>query len=162
MSPQAEAVEQTLKLVSSGPGHTRGVGQRLGEAAWAGTLLLLVGELGSGKTCLVQGLAQGLGVREGVLSPSFVLLRQYRGRLPLYHIDLFRLDRVEEVAALGLEDYLSGEGVVAVEWAEKALDLFPPEHLLIQFTFLSQTRRRLTLYPRGQKYLELARTVARR
>lgn len=123
--------------------------------AQPGHIVLLVGSLGSGKTCLVQGLARGLGIEDSVVSPSFVLLREYHGRLPLYHIDLYRLEKPAEVADLGLEDYLYGAGVSVVEWADRGRGLFPPKHLLIELSFVSDMERQLIIKPRGQSYQAL-------
>lgn len=136
-----------IEVVSHSAGDTQRLGRLLGEQAWPGEVLLLVGELGAGKTCLAQGVAQGLGITEPVLSPSFVILRQYTGRFPMYHIDLYRMERLEEVADLGLDDYLFGDGLTLVEWAERGSGLFPPQHLLIEMEFVSETQRRLLLHP---------------
>ncbi|MEE9202619.1 MAG: tRNA (adenosine(37)-N6)-threonylcarbamoyltransferase complex ATPase subunit type 1 TsaE [Dehalococcoidia bacterium] len=143
-----------VEVVSHSAEDTQRLGRLLGEQAWPGEVVLLVGELGAGKTCLAQGVAQGLGITEPVLSPSFVILRQYTGRLPLYHIDLYRIERLDEVADLGLDDYLYGDGVSLVEWAERGEGLFPPQHLLIELELLSETRRRLRLHPRDGRYPE--------
>jgi tRNA threonylcarbamoyladenosine biosynthesis protein TsaE len=148
-------LQSILETISRSPEQTRKLGQRLGELAQPGDVVLLVGSLGAGKTCLTQGIAWGLGVVDYTTSPSFVLMREYRGRLPLYHIDLYRLERVAEVADLGLDDYLYGRGMCVVEWADRALSLMPPEHLLIELTYLSPRRRRLCLEPQGQRYRDL-------
>jgi len=116
---------------------------------------LLVGNLGAGKTCLTQGIAWGLGIQEHALSPSFVLVRELRGRLPLYHIDLYRLDRIEEIADLGLDDYLYGQGVCVIEWAEKGLSILPAEHLLIKIDCPADTERTLEFIPHGKRYQKL-------
>ena len=117
----------------------------VGESCSGGEVLLLIGELGSGKTRFTQGLALGLGVDEYVHSPTFTLVNQYHGRLPLYHVDLYRIDSQAEALDLGIGEYIYGDGVCVVEWADKALGVFPPEQLLIQFVDLGGTRRRLTL-----------------
>ncbi len=143
-----------LDLTSHSPEQTQNIGVRLGELALPTDVLLLVGQLGAGKTCLTQGIAWGLNIKEYALSPSFVIVRELRGRLPLYHIDLFRLDNLEEIEDLGLDDYLYGKGVCVVEWAEKALNLLPAEHLLIQIDFLSDTERSLHFKPSGKRYQE--------
>jgi len=148
-------LQSVLETISRSPEQTRQLGQRLGELARPGDVVLLVGSLGTGKTCLTQGIAWGLGVVDYTASPSFVLVREHQGRLPLYHIDLYRLERVAEVADLGLDDYLYGSGMCVVEWADRALNLMPPEHLLIELTYLSPRRRRLCLEPQGQRYSEL-------
>ena len=141
-----------LNLVSRSPEETQRIGIRLGELAEAGDVFLLVGELGTGKTCLTQGIAWGLDIRDYALSPSFVIMRELRGRLPLYHIDLFRLEHPNEIEDIGLDDYLYGSGVCVVEWAEKGLELLPPENLLIEIGFLDETQRSLHIRPSGKRY----------
>jgi tRNA threonylcarbamoyladenosine biosynthesis protein TsaE len=105
-----------LELTSHSPAETVAIGRRLGAAAVAGDVFLLDGPFGAGKTHLVQGLAEGLGVAGGVTSPSFILANEYRGRLPLYHLDLFRLERLDGPTLEMLEEYFYGDGVCAVEW----------------------------------------------
>ncbi|OGO04429.1 MAG: tRNA (adenosine(37)-N6)-threonylcarbamoyltransferase complex ATPase subunit type 1 TsaE [Chloroflexi bacterium RBG_13_54_9] len=150
-----------LSLISNSTDETQQIGRRLGELAQAGDLLLLVGELGTGKTCLTQGIALGLGIDDYITSPSFVLIREHKGRLPLYHIDLYRLDKAEEILDLGLDDYLSGPGVCVVEWADKALDFFPKEHLLITLNHLDETKRTLHLQAKGQRYEDILSQIDR-
>lgn len=144
-----------LSLITESPEETQQLGTKLGELAQLGDVFLLVGRLGTGKTCLTQGIAWGLGIEGYATSPSFVVINQYQGRLPFYHIDLYRLDRIEEVIELGLEDYLYGRGVCVVEWAEKALEVLPEEHLLVEISFLSDTGRNFVLKPVGERYVEL-------
>jgi len=144
-----------MNFISESPEETQRLGEELGRLAQPGDLFLLVGNLGTGKTCLTQGIAWGLGIEGYATSPSFVVVNQYRGRLPLYHIDLYRLDSIEEVIELGLDDYLYSEGVSVVEWAEKALAVLPKEHLLIEMNFLSDTSRNVVLKPSGERYVEM-------
>lgn len=148
-----------LELVSHSPEDTQGLGTTIGELASPGDTYLLTGNLGTGKTCLTQGIAWGLGIKEYTASPSFVIVRELYGRLPLYHIDLYRLEHLEEIAELGLDDYLYGQGVCVVEWAERGLDLLPAEHLLIEIEFLSDTSRHLKLKPSGQRYQKIVRQL---
>ena len=108
-----------VRLTIASPDAMRALGRALGQAARAGDRFLLEGPFGAGKTTLVQGLAQGLDVGAPVSSPSFVIETQYRGRLVLYHIDLYRLDRIEPELLDELEEHLFGDGVTAVEWAER-------------------------------------------
>ncbi len=143
------------EITSSSPEETQEFGAHLGELALPGDIFLLVGKLGAGKTCLTQGIARGLGIREYAASPSFVVVRELYGRLPLYHMDFYRLDNLEEIADLGLDDYFYGSGVSVVEWAEKGLSLLPPEHLLIEMSYVSDTGRRLKLKAGGKRYREL-------
>jgi len=148
-----------LELISHSPEQTQKFGVRIGELALGGDIFLLVGTLGTGKTCLTQGIARGLNIKEYALSPSFVIIRELYGRLPLYHIDLYRLDHIEEIAELGLDDYLYGNGICVVEWAEKGLDILPTKHLLIQINYLSDNERSFQLKPNGKRYLEIARQL---
>ena len=152
---------ESLRLDSHSPEQTQLLGSYLGELAQKGDVFLLVGELGTGKTCLVQGIAHGLAIKEYAFSPSFVLLREYHGRLPLYHIDLYRLDRIEEIADLGLEEYFYGKGVCVVEWAEKGPEIVPQESLLISLHYISasETERSIHLKPQGERYRELTKQL---
>ena len=143
-----------LELMSNSPEETREIGTRIGELSHPGDVILLVGELGAGKTCLTQGIAWGLDITDYALSPSFVIMRELYGRLPLYHLDLYRLEKTEEIIDLGLDDYLYGNGVCVVEWADRGLELLPPEHLLIKIDS-SGDRRTFRLIPAGKRYREM-------
>ena len=110
---------------STSPDDTFRIAQELSERLRPGMVLALHGDLGAGKTCFVQGLARALGVRGPVSSPTFTLINEHHGRLPLYHIDLYRVNSPEEAFGLGLDEYLHGRGVTAVEWAERVADLLP-------------------------------------
>jgi len=147
----------SLKFNSQSPEQTQLLGSYLGELAQKADVFLLVGELGTGKTCLVQGIAHGLAIKEYAFSPTFVILREYHGRLPLYHIDFYRLDHVEEIADLGLEEYFYGDGVCVVEWAEKGLQVVPRDNLLITLHYIPayHTGRSICLKPQGKHYYEL-------
>jgi tRNA threonylcarbamoyladenosine biosynthesis protein TsaE len=146
---------KSLKLITHSPEETRELGVGLGELARPGDICLLSGDLGVGKTCLTQGIAWGLGSQEYALSPTFVLMREIHGRLPLYHIDLYRLDRIEEISDLGLDDYLYGNGLCVIEWAEKGFSVLPAGHLLIKIEYRSDTERSFHFFPRGKRYQEL-------
>lgn len=148
-------------LRSRGPAETRRIGARLGRLLEPGDVLLLQGELGSGKTVLAQGIGEGLAVREPVKSSSFVLLNEYHGRLTLYHADLFRLEHPSEVVDLALEE-VAAPGVLAVEWPERAWDELPPEHLLVRIDEEETPGRRLTFVPRGERYEELVKRLTSR
>lgn len=150
-----DGMSPNLQVVTHSPEETQQLARLLGERCSGGELFLLVGPLGAGKTCFTQGLAWGLGVQEYTHSPTFIMVAQYRGRLTLYHIDLYRVESIEEAIDLGLDEYLSGEGVCAVEWADKALPALAGEALLIEMEYLSQGQRRLTFRPSGQRPREL-------
>jgi tRNA threonylcarbamoyladenosine biosynthesis protein TsaE len=102
--------------------ETQRLGAQLGRLLAAGDVVLLTGTLGAGKTAFTQGIGAGLGVRETVNSPTFMLVKEYAGRLPLYHFDLYRIEEPEELYALGFEEYFGGDGVAVVEWAERGED----------------------------------------
>ena len=155
---------ESLKLNSHSPEQTQLLGSYLGELAQKADVFLLVGELGTGKTCLVQGIARGLDVKEYAFSPSFVILREYHGRLSLYHLDFYRLNNIEEIADLGLEEYFYGDGACVVEWAEKGLQVVPRDNLLITIHYISasQTGRSICLKPQGERYYELTEQLKKR
>ncbi len=144
-------------MKSHSPEQTKLLGSYLGKLAQKGDIYLLVGDLGAGKTCLVQGISHGLGVKEYAFSPSFVIVREYHGRLPLFHVDFYRLDHIKEIANLGLEEYLHGDGVCVVEWADKGMPALPRNNLLIELSYIpsSETQRTIVLKPEGQRYLKL-------
>jgi len=141
-----------VKFNSHSAEETQRFGKELGQLAMPGDVILLVGNLGAGKTCLTQGIAWGLNIDGYARSPSFVVMNEYRGRLPMYHIDLYRLDNIAEIADLGLDDYLYGKGFCVIEWADKALDLMPPQNLLIKIDLLGENERKLDLTPHGERY----------
>ena len=138
---------KSLDLITNNADETRSLGVKLGELAQAGDIFLLSGNLGVGKTCLTQGIVWGLGSQEYALSPTFVLMREIQGRLPLYHIDLYRLDQIAEISDLGLDDYLYGQGLCVIEWAEKGLSVLPAEHLLINIEYTGDTQRKFNWRP---------------
>jgi tRNA threonylcarbamoyladenosine biosynthesis protein TsaE len=130
--------------------HTDRLGRIIGSVLEGGECLALSGMLGAGKTALVRGIANGLGAApEAVSSPTFVLLHEYRGRLPLAHIDLYRLNSGKEAESIGLEDYLSGPTVVAVEWADKAPDILPDDRLEMQLRHHTVQSRTIELKATG-------------
>lgn len=157
----------TLDVVSQSPEQTHRLGRRLGALALPGDVYLLIGDLGSGKTCLTQGIATGLGVTAPVTSPTFTLLNEYTtrstgARMPLFHADLYRLDLPEaEALDLGIDEYMGGPGVCVIEWAERARGLWPPERLVIHLHTVSETERRLSFQPGGQRYVDLVNELRR-
>ncbi len=142
------------ELTTRSPAATRRLGARLARLFRAGDVVLLQGELGAGKTCLAQGIGRGLRVAEPVKSSSFVLVNEYHGRLHVYHADLFRLNEPHEVAELALEEN-AADGLLLVEWADRAPAELPPEHLLLRFDLLDGRSRRIVLEARGRRYEEL-------
>jgi tRNA threonylcarbamoyladenosine biosynthesis protein TsaE len=147
--------QRKLVCHTDGPDETHRLARGIGQAARPGDVILLVGELGAGKTVFTQGLAEGLGVTDTVHSPTFVLLREHHGRLTLYHYDLYRLPNIEHTVTREWQEFLYGDGVSVVEWANLAGELLPAERLLIEFTIESETGRVLELTAVGQRHLEL-------
>ena len=139
---------------------TRALGRQIGVAAQPGDVLLLSGELGAGKTVFTQGVGEGLGVAETVNSPTFVLLHEYHGRLTVYHYDLYRLTNIEQTVSREWQEFLYGDGVSVVEWANRASDILPPEHLLLEFIIDSETRRVVHLTAAGRRHIELLSAIA--
>ncbi len=135
----------TLTSISRSPEDTRRLGQRIGKRLRGGEMLALRGDLGAGKTVFVRGVAEGLGATQGdISSPTFVFIHEYRGRLPLAHIDLYRTESVLDLDHLGWADYLDGRWVVAVEWAEKAGPALPADRVEITLAHRTPTTRRIT------------------
>ena len=124
-----------LHIQSTGAEFTQDLGRTIGEQASAGDVILLTGELGAGKTCLTQGIALGLGVEGYVRSPTFVLMTRHKGRLTLHHVDLYRMNSPAEAWDLGLDEQLFGEGVCVIEWADRALEIFPEDCLWIDLKY---------------------------
>ena len=151
-----------LELVSHSSDETHAIGAQLGQHAQPGDVLLLTGELGAGKTTLTQGIAQGLDVAERPRSPTFVMATEYHGRLPLYHLDLYRVDHVAELGELGLDEYLSGEGVTVVEWADRAPHAFPADCLWISLESIDEDTRRLSMTADGDRHVALLASLKSR
>ena len=133
----------------------------MGRFLQPGSLIALSGELGSGKTVFVKGLANGLGGdrRYPISSPSFVLVNEYPGRIPLYHIDLYRLSKGTDLEEMGLEEYFYGNGVTAIEWAEKARSLVPSRHIWIDIQWTGPSNRTLVVRAVGKHNICILETI---
>lgn len=151
--------EHMLDFISHSPAQTRRFGARLGALLRSGDLVCLEGSLGTGKTCLVQGIGRGLGVQEPITSPTFTLIAEYQPPAPapgLYHVDVYRLsDAPLEAASLGLDEVLLGDAVCVIEWADRVRDLLPEERLWIALRHVDQSKRGLTMTAAGDRYEEL-------
>jgi tRNA threonylcarbamoyladenosine biosynthesis protein TsaE len=151
--------KHTLDFVSHSADQTRSLGQRLGALLQAGDLIALEGDLGTGKTCITQGIGLGLGVTEPITSPSFTLIAEHRPpppAPPLYHVDLYRLeDAIREALAFGLDDYLHGQGVCVIEWADRIRPALPRERLWISLRHLEVSKRGVLMHAAGPRYEEL-------
>jgi tRNA threonylcarbamoyladenosine biosynthesis protein TsaE len=142
----------SLEVTSRGPEETRAVGAAVAELLVPGDVVSLTGDLGAGKTTFVQGAGRGLGVDEPVVSPTFVLVREYRGQVPVYHVDVYRLDRLQEVLDLGFEDLLDPSGVVFVEWGDAIGTILPDSHLEVRLTTVDDQARGLAFTGRGPRW----------
>ena len=143
-----------MEYLSRSAAETQRIGVKLAKSLQPQDVIALVGQIGAGKTTFIQGLAKGLGVpKENVTSPSFVLIKEYRGgRLPIFHADLFRLDGQDEAASVGLEECYQMPGVTVIEWANRIPTIVPEEFLELQFEVINRTTRRIQLLPHGKKY----------
>ena len=143
---QTKSTSETIRL-----------GKRIGGLLRPGDVVALAGELGAGKTQFIKGLAEGAGVGKPtyISSPSFTLINEYPGRVPFYHVDLFRLERENEAEELGLEDYYQGEGITAIEWADKIPSLLPKVLLLIHIAYTGKNTRSLEITGKGRRFEEL-------
>lgn len=137
--------------LSDSPDATLAFGEAIGQYLTPNTCLALCGPLGSGKTQFVKGVARGLGIpsSEPIVSPTFVLVREYAGRLPLYHLDTYRLSDAEELAALGFDEMLQSEAVVVVEWADRTREVLPGDAWWFEFSHISADARQITVRSDG-------------
>ena len=121
-----------MTIRTDSPDATRAVAAALGELLVAGDVILLVGDLGAGKTAFAQGLARGLGIDEPVTSPTFTIVQEYAGRLPLAHVDVYRLDRIQDLYDLGFDELVDDDRVTVVEWGDLVEQAVPAEHLIVR------------------------------
>jgi len=123
-----------MKIISSSPDKTIEIGRKLGQILTTGSIVCLGGDLGAGKTHFAKGVALGMGVEEHVTSPTFTIINEYEGEMPLYHVDAYRLEGEDEAYDLGLEEYLYGTGVTLIEWPERVKYLLPDEYLKVSIS----------------------------
>jgi len=144
-------------IISHSAEETLRLGAFLGKYLTNGSVIALSGELGSGKTCLTQGIARGLQVPEDlyVTSPGYTLINEYPGRLRLFHADLYRIGNVVELDEIGLDEIMGCDGVTVIEWAEKMIELLPKERLFISISIVDDQRRELLLTGYGQEAVDL-------
>jgi len=146
-----------LKLISDSREQTLEMGRLIGAILERGDIVALIGELGSGKTCLTQGMAKGLGVEENVpvVSPTFTLINEYPGKIPLIHLDVYRLSGPRDLEDMGYEEYFEGGGVIVIEWAEKIRDILPAKTLFISMRYIDENTREMILEGPGEKIRKL-------
>lgn len=135
---------------TASPNETRALGRSLAQKLQPGDVLLLLGNLGAGKSEMTRGIAEGLGVSGPVTSPSFTILNVYDdGRIPLYHFDWYRLESAEELFEMGMDEYLGGDGVAVVEWPSQCPEAIPETYLSVELKPVGETEREITLTPMG-------------
>jgi tRNA threonylcarbamoyladenosine biosynthesis protein TsaE len=135
----------TAEVASRSPEDTQAAGERLAGTLGPGDVVALTGELGAGKTCFVQGLARGLGIQGDATSPTFVLVNEYRGRLPVHHVDAYRTESLSELLDLGLEEMFDGAGVTVVEWADRLGALLPARTVHVEIEGVGDEPRRIRI-----------------
>ena len=145
------------ELITTSPEETGTFAEKLATYLQPGDVLTLEGDLGAGKTTFTKGLAKGLGISKTVNSPTFTIIKEYRGRLPLYHMDVYRLD--DSFEDLGFDEYFEGEGVTVVEWAHLIQDQLPKALLGLSIFREGDSERRIVLKPNGERYRELCKEV---
>ncbi len=144
-----------IKIITKTPQELEYLGKRMAQLILPGDFLALDGDLGAGKTLFTQGLAQGLGVTEDINSPTFTIIHEYEtGRLPLYHMDVYRLKQPEEMYDLGYEEYFYGDGITVVEWAQIIDVLLPEEYLGLEIGVIPEGRE-VCFVPHGERYEQL-------
>ncbi|MEG6520489.1 tRNA (adenosine(37)-N6)-threonylcarbamoyltransferase complex ATPase subunit type 1 TsaE [Desulfotomaculum sp. 1211_IL3151] len=154
---------EKFNIKTHSPEETKLLGEKLAAFLMAGDILCLNGDLGAGKTAFSQGVAKGLGISNTVTSPTFTLINEYEGRLPLYHFDVYRLGGPEDMEDLGYEDYFYGQGVCLVEWAERVKEVLPGERLNINLFRGSNAEsvRSICFEPVGSRYLQLVEELTK-
>ena len=157
---QSSPVAQRAVWETTSAAATHALGKSIGRSCEGGEVIALIGQLGTGKTCLVRGVAVGLGVsQESVASPTFALIHEYRGRVPVCHVDLYRLEKHEAEHGLGLEEYTEPPSVTLIEWADKAPAVLPRNHLKIVLEHLGGDRRCIALHAQGARYEALVARI---
>lgn len=148
---------ETFDFRTKSPAETMFFARSLAEKLQPGMVLTLNGDLGAGKTTFTKGLAEGLGIKRNVNSPTFTIIKEYQGRLPLYHMDVYRLEGSEE--DLGYDEYFEGDGVTVIEWAERIADRLPSERLDLTIRRTGENDRTITLEPVGDRYVSICKEM---
>ncbi|OHB92904.1 MAG: tRNA (adenosine(37)-N6)-threonylcarbamoyltransferase complex ATPase subunit type 1 TsaE [Planctomycetes bacterium RIFCSPHIGHO2_12_42_15] len=155
--------EKKLTFKSVSAGETIKFGERLGRLLAPGHVIALLGELGAGKTTMVKGIVQGLGVtdRRTVKSPTFALVHRYEGRIPVYHFDAYRLENAQEMLDIGSDEMIYGKGVSIIEWADRVPGCLPEEYLMITLTSISKNERCIEVQSCGKCYDDVIKTLVK-
>ncbi len=152
-------MEQTFTIQTQSPDETMSLSSRLGALLQEGDVLTLEGDLGAGKTTFTKGLAKGLDVKRTVNSPTFTIVKEYKGRLPLYHLDVYRLEDSDE--DIGFDEYFYGNGVSVIEWAHFIEEFLPSNRLDVRLTYLEGDMRSIKLMPKGDHYIRVCEELVK-
>lgn len=150
------SILKNFEIITSSPQKTITLGERLGQFLKCGDIVSLTGELGSGKTTFIQGIAKGLAIKGPVNSPTFSLLNIYKGKNPFCHFDLYRIDEKEDI---GYDEFFHPPYICVIEWGEKAAKFLPPEYLKINLNHIDRHTRRFLFLPKGKHFIELVKNV---
>lgn len=145
------------KITTRSEEDTIEIAQNLENEKFPNMIICLNGDLGSGKTLFTKGFAESLGIKEPITSPTFTIIKEYDAKLPLYHMDVYRLDG--NVDGIGIEEYFNKDGIVIIEWADTIRDILPNERLDINFKVVNDSTRNLTIKPHGEKYEEICEVL---
>jgi tRNA threonylcarbamoyladenosine biosynthesis protein TsaE len=144
--------DTAVSVITLSPARTKALGRLMGRMLRAGDVIAISGELGTGKTVLIKGIAAGLGIDErNVTSPTFILMNEYKGRLPVYHFDAYRMIRAAEIEELGADDYFFGGGVSLIEWADHVAGSLPADRLEVLATHVNESRRLYDMRATGSR-----------
>ncbi len=143
-----------IKIYLENENDTKEIGYKLGNLLTPESTICLVGDLGAGKTTITQSIAKALEVEDYITSPTFTIVNEYEGKMPLYHFDVYRIGSSDEMYDIGYEDYINGQGVCIIEWSNLIEDILPDEYLKIELSYKDMSRE-MTLTPVGKKYEEI-------
>ena len=149
-----------IKLISQSAEETHFLGEKLGSLLQGGNILCLSGDMGAGKTAFTKGIGKGMGIEEYITSPTYTIVNEHEGRIPLYHFDVYRLESVEEMYEIGYEEYFFSKAAVVIEWADIIEEIIPDERLWITLKKSSEDNvREIILDPIGKQYCTIAKEL---
>ena len=149
-----------VKIYLDGEENTKEIGYRLGKLLTPGSVICLIGDLGAGKTTMTQSLAKAIGVDDYITSPTFTIVNEYEGNMPLYHFDVYRIGSSEEMYDIGYDEYINSGGVCIIEWANLIEDILPDEYLDIELNYKDMGRE-MILKPVGEKYKKIVEELTK-
>lgn len=147
----------TYEVLSESENETKKIAEQIAKYLKKGDVITIEGDLGTGKTTFTKGIAQGLQVKRAVTSPTFTIMKQYNGTLPLYHMDAYRLENSDE--DIGFDEYFYGDGVTVVEWAKFIEEYLPEERLEIRLEFIDLHKRKITFYPMSDHFIKIIKGI---